>query len=263
MQAQAARALWRLLVTEDREAAFRERTGVDPLSVEELVVIEVGERGYLLLARGPFDAEAVVRAAGTRLVVRDVESDAPVLRREGLAGTGRFAYAALDPHALLVAKDTQPALVAAVLGRLDDRKAPRVLDHPDAEALYEKHQNAPLVLLAPRPLTFPPESALSVLLAEERALAIAVEPSDQALHVSLGMRGVFPEGIENNLRTWARSIGATDLGKALGLSEIDQQLGVERVAEGVIMRANVRAADVMSGVRLLFFDGMREIFPAD
>ncbi len=263
MQVESARALWRTLVTEEREQAFHTRTGVDPRAVDEIAVIAVGADGYLLLARGEFDADAIVRAAGDRLAVRDVDSDDPILRREGLAGVGRYAYAALDEHAILVAKDAEPALVAAVLTRLHDRQAVRLLDTPDAQALHAEHEAAPLLLLAPRPLVLNAENAVALLMEEERALALSITPSEAALEVTIALRGVFPSGIESNLRAWARSVGASDLGRAVGLARFADGIAIQRTNEGVLARGTIASAELIGGVRLLFFDGMREIFPAD
>ncbi len=255
--------LWRTLVTEDRERAFGERTGVDPRSVEELAVIAVGAEGYLLLARGAFDADAIVRAAGDRLAVPDVASDEPILRREGLAGAGRYAYAALDEHTVLVAKDAEPALIAAVLERLGRAQPVRLLDTPDAKALHAAHRNAPLVLLAPHGLALPPGTAVALLLEEARALALSITPAETALQVAIGLRGTFPDGIEQNLHSWARSVGESDLGRALGLMTFADRLEAQCTKEGVDMRGSIDAAELVSGVRLLFFDGMREIFAGD
>lgn len=263
MQAESARTLWRTLVTEERERAFVQRTGVDPRLVDELVVIEVGAEGYLLLARGLFDADAIVRAAGDRLAVPDALSEAPIVRREGLTGVGRFAYASLDEHAILVAKDAEPALVAEVLARLADRQRARVLDTPDAQALHATYARAPLLLLAPRPLALAPGTAAAVLMAEARALALGIAPSTRDLQITIAVRGTFPNGIETNLHTWARSVGASDLGRTLGLAAFAENIAIERAKEDIIVRGNVASADLISGVRLLFLDGMREIFPAD
>ncbi len=260
LQTDAARLLWRTLVTEEREQAFIVRTGVDPAAVAELVAIAVGEDGYLLLARGDFAADAIVRAAGERLAVRDVESDEPLLRREGLTGTGRFAYAALDDNALLVAKDAPPALVGAVLSRLTDRQAVRLLDTPDADALYTAHSHQPLVLLAPRPLALSPGTPVALLMEEERALLLGVMPDQRALNVAIALRGTFPDGIEQNLRTWASSVGQSDLGRAVGLVAFAERITIQRTPEGVYARGSIDAAQLAQGVRLLFFDGMREIF---
>lgn len=263
MQAESARALWRTLVTEEREQAFRTRTGVDPREVEELVVIALGAEGYLLLARGAFDADAIVRAAGDRLAVRDVETDEPILRREGLAGVGRYAYAALDPHAILVAKDAEPALLASVLARLSDRQGVPLLETSDAEALYATHGSAPLLLLAPRALALEPGTAVALLMAEERALALSITPSATSLQITIALRGTFPDGIEHNLRSWAHSVGQSDLGRALGLLNFAEHVQIQRAADGVLAHGSIAATDLISGMRLLFFDGMREIFPAD
>ncbi len=260
-RAEGPRALFRALVTEEREQAFRERTGVDPRTLSELVVFEVGQGGYVLLVRGPFDAQRAVAAAGERLAIVDVSTDAPRMRREGLAGKGRYSYAALDAHALLVAKDAAPALVQTILHRIDDTRAPRLLDGADGAALYADHVAAPLLLLAPRPLALEPSTPTAVVLAEERALAVAITPEGRSLWVTVDLRGAFPAGVEHNLRTLGASLGRSELGSVLGFSGVSERMGIRVDPEGVFVRFDLDSAEVIRGVRVLFFEEMREIFP--
>jgi hypothetical protein len=257
---EAARVLWRTLVTEEREQAFVERTGVDPMRVEELVAIELPPSGYLLLVRGPFSATSVVERAGERLAIVDVRAEAPIVRREGLAGQGRYAYAALGESALLVAKDAPPQLVAEVLARLASRDTAGALEGADARALYTEHAQSPLVLFAPEPLALEPGSNVALLFARERALAVSARPTHAAVAVAIDMRGEFPPGAENNFRALARSLASAQLGRALGLSRVPDTMAVRVDAQGTFVTFALEATELTAGLRMLFFDDLKQLF---
>jgi hypothetical protein len=264
---QAALSLWRALVSEEREQAFASRTGVSMLQVEEAVGCELPEQGYLLLARGPFDADLVVERAGERLAVPDVRSEQPVRRREGLAGQGRYAYAALSAHALLVAKNAPPQLIAAVLARRaailrgDPEPQPAgIADTLDARALLAEHAAEPLLLLAPRPLALEPGTGVALLFARERALAVAVRPTHEALAVAFDARGEFPNGAENNFRALARSLSSTQLGRALGFSRVPETVAIRVDAQGAVVTFALVTRELVAGVRMMFFDDLRTLF---
>jgi hypothetical protein len=259
-QQEAALSLWRALVTEEREAAFAERTGVAPREVDELVAFELPSEGYVMLVRGPFAARSVVVRAGARLAVPDVTSDAPLVRREGLTGQARYAYAALSERALLIAKNAPPTLVAEILARRSDPKAPRALEGPDARALLAEHAANPLLLLAPAPLAFDPGTQVSLLFARERALAVTVRPTHTSLGVGIDLRGEFPPGADRNFRALAQSLASAELGRALGLARVPERMAVRVDAQGAFVSFALEARDLLAGMRLLFFDEMRQLF---
>lgn len=254
-----ARLLWTTLVEPADEQQFVERTGVDPRTLEELVVFEVGKGGYLLLARGPFSAKDVVLRAADRLALRDVEVDEPVLRREGLTGSARYAYAALDAHALLVAKNAAPTLVAAILARRTDRGLPHAFNTPEAEALYRSYAGAPCALFAPRPLELSLGSGVALLLAEERALAATARAQPGAFRIEIDLRGEFPSGAEHNFRTLALSVAQSPLGQVFGLSDVEQSLVVQSAATGVRLSFEWSAQRLAHGLRTLFLDDLRSL----
>ncbi len=261
---QAALALWRTLVTEDRERAFAERTGVAPLQVEEAVACELPPHGWLIVARGPFDARQVVDHAGQRLAVPDVKSDEPLMRREGLAGQGRYAYAALSQHAVLVAKDAPPAWLAQLFARraavLEGRPStdtPGLVD--DVTPLLAEHAASPLLVIAPKPLAFEPGTGVSLLFARERALAVSVRPTHEALAVTVDLRGEFPPGAENNLRALARSLSSAQLGRALGFSRVPDTMAIRVDDQGAAVTFALVARELVAGVRMMFFDDLRTI----
>lgn len=253
-------SLYRALVTEERERAFVERTTIDPLTVEELVAFELSPNGYVLLVRGPFSARAAVEKAGERLALHDVVSDEPVMRREGLAGQGRYAYAALSDRALLVARDAPPALIAAILARRERREEPGLLAPADAASLARDHGGAPLMLLSPEPLALEPGTNVSLLFARERALAATMQPTARVLAVSIDMRGEFPNGAEHNFRALARSLSSATLGRALGLSRIAETMAIRVDAQGAVVTFAIDARDLVAGVKMLFYDDMQELF---
>ncbi len=256
----AMRSLWRSMVFEDREREFVARTGVEPFEVTELVVLEVPPAGYVLMARGPFIADEVVRRAGARIAVLDVTSDAPVVRREGLRGDGRYAYVALDTHAMLAAKDTPPELIGEILLRARDPKAPSAFDASDAHALESAHAGAPLMVFQLAPIPFQPGTPIALLFARQRALAVAVRPSGTQLAISVDLRGEFPPGAEQNFRTLVSSIGKEPLGASLGLSAVAQTMGVRLDEQGVLLTASLESAAIEGTLKLMFAREIRELF---
>jgi hypothetical protein len=265
-QAPATDTLWRALVEPERERAFVQRTGVDPRSLSELVAREEGA-GYLVLARGPLDAVQVVRAAGARLALPDVSTDAPHVRREGLAGQGRFAYAALGTDTVLVARDLPPQRVAQVIAAWDAAQGapgaqalPSVVSEEPAKGLMAALADAPLVVLAPEPLGLPTSTPLGMLLAEQRALAAVAQPSGTRVALTVEVRGQFPEGAADNFRALGRSLAGTELMRLLGLEPMLQDLHVRAEPGRVVVRGEVEAAQVVAGLRALFFTDTRALF---
>jgi hypothetical protein len=256
----AMRSLWRSMVLEDREREFVLRTGVEPTQVTELVVIEVAPGGYVLMARGPFDANEVVKRAGQRIAVHDVTSDAPIVRREGLRGDGRYAYASLDSHAVLAAKDAPPELIGSILRRTQDPKSPSAFDAPDAESLESAHAGAPLQIFGLTPLVFQPGTPIALLFSRQRALAVAVRPAGSSLSVAVDFRGEFPPGAEHNFRTLVNSMGQAPLGSSLGLSRVAESMGVRSDEQGVLLTASLESSAIEGALKLMFAREMRELF---
>jgi hypothetical protein len=258
----ATHTLFRALVDAAHEQSFSQRTAVDPRTLEELVVREE-QTGYLLLARGPFDAASVVQSAGARLAVPDVSTDAPLVRREGLAGRGRWAYAALGAHTVLVAKNVTPQVVGEVIARFQARgqfPVPSALAEEPARALAARYASAPLVVYAPKPLALQPGTGLALLLAEQRALAAVAEPRGTRIALSVDLRGEFPEGADQNFRTLGRSMASTELMRLLGLDTVLQALEVKQDTGVVQIAGQVEAKGVAQGIRALFFADTRALF---
>lgn len=257
-QQPAVQLLWSTLIEPQRERAFVERTGVDPRSLDELVAFELANNGYVVLVRGALDARDIVKRAGARLVLLDVQSDDPV-RREGLSGSARYAYAALDAHALLVAKNAPPQLVGALLARVRDKALPHAFSAPDAATLYRAYGTQAAVLFAPQPLALPPGSGTALLLAEERALAVHAQPVAAALQLRVVLRGAFPPGAEANFKQLALSIARAPLGQLLGLGDIESGLAVARGDQAVEITFSWPAQRLALGLRTLFMDELHEL----
>jgi hypothetical protein len=258
-QHEAVRSLWTTLVEPEQERTFVERTGVDLRDLEELVVFELPASGYVLLVRGPFSAREVVERAAQRLTLRDVEVDEPRVRREGLSGATRYAYAALDAHSVLASKNAPPLLIAAILTRIADRALPRPFDAPDPAALYKPLRDASCVLFAPKPLELDADQGVSLLLAEERALSASAVPEDGAIRVDVALRGEFPPAAEQNFERLVIGVAHSPLGQLLGLAEIESDLKIVRTAAGVDIAFRWPAQRLALGLRALFKDDLRDL----
>lgn len=259
-QSEVVRSLWTTVVDAQDEQNFAARTLVDPRAIDELVVFELPQAGYLVLARGAFVAREVVARAAERFTLPDVAIDQPLFRREGMSGVTRYAYVALDAHSVLASKNAPPALVAMVLSRIADRKAPRVFDAPEPAALYKELKGGSLVVFAPRPLELPTaDQGVALLLSEERALAASATPEAAALRIDVKLRGAFPPGAEQNFERLVLSVAQSPLGQLLGLSEVGNDLKIARNDVGVSLAFSFPAQRLALGLRALFKDDLRDL----
>jgi len=243
--------------------AFARRTGVEPHEVEEVVFAEY-ETGFLLLARGPWPAADVVRAAEQRMNSIEARSDAPFFRRSGWLGTERRDLTALAEHVLLVTADA-PLETAAVLARAergsfaeDDGGA--ALEDPELGPLLAEVGDAPVLLVVPEPLALPPGLGTTTLLSGERALSATLTPSGQdGLALTVTLIGAFPEGAEHNFRALVDSVANSGLGVALGIAEALETLRIQVEEGSVVLRLRLSAPAVAVGLRMLFLAEIREI----
>lgn len=265
LKSKAVRRVLNAVVPSAQLDAFQKRTGVDPRKVEQAVLAEY-PNGFLLLARGPFDAEDVVRAAGRRMARPDVAQSEPFVRRTGYLGTQRRALVALREDVVAVGAGVPPVM-AALLARVregawQDQAGP-ALTGPEVQDLRERHGKAPLVLYAPRPLQLPSGFKTSLLLAQERALAASLHPVDaEQLRIDVGLRGEFPKGAEKNFRKLVESVARTSLGAALGLGESIDSLRVRAERDAVEMRLKIPAATLARGLKLLFVADLQKVLQA-
>jgi hypothetical protein len=263
--APASRRVVDTVAPRDFVEAWAIRVGVNPYYLEEAVVAEF-ETGWLVIARGEIDAALVVRETGARMTGVEVTQDRPFVRRTGWLGNDHRDVVALTPNVVLVSDGT-PAVMAAVLARaeaqLTGRGAnvtPAALAAPDAAALYAEHSHSPLLMIAPSHIELPPGFATSVLLAQERALAVDVQPrGEDELRFEIDIRGDFPPGAAENFRQLVESVAMSTLGAPLGLQDALPTLRIAVDEHGVILRMTIRSSMLAMGLRVLFYAEIREL----
>ncbi len=254
LETPATRAIVDVIVDEPGRQNLYDRSGVDVTAVSELVYVDYGDRRSLRLARMPSGPAIVV--ANARDLQIQTSTDGVITRRSGHDGIRHRELVAVDGVVMMGHEvGTQIATV------LDGVREARLPPPPEGDwaALRARFVDAPLVFFAPDPLGLPPEG-IGLLLARERALAVAVRPRDEtSIEVVVAMRGEMPDGIEENLRTWITSMAGADLGRALGLGEALHSLEVDRIPEGVELRLDWPVVPLVRGLRLLFHDDIRAI----
>lgn len=266
MGAQAFRTVIDAVVAPEIIDSFERRTGVIPAEVTEAVVAEVGDDGFVLIARGPFPARDVVRAAEMRMNTVEARQDEPFFRRVGYLGADLRDVVALGDDVVMVAGGA-PDVVATILARAErgswseDRRP--ALAGPDVAPLLEAYGDAPLVLYVPEPLELPEGFGASLLLAENRAMAASVRPEgDDRLAFTVELVGELPAGAEDNLRTWVQSMGRSPLGGALGISEAARTLSIQLDDRSAVLRAQVASDTLAAGLRVLFVAQLEELLGA-
>ena len=262
MTSQAVRDVVGAVIAPELIDSFERRTGVDPTELSQVVVAEY-DRGFVLLARGPWPAGDVVRAAELRMNTVEASSDDPFVRRLGYLGTDLRDVIALADDVVMVAGGV-PDVVSAILSRASRGDWPEgrgpALASADVAPLVEQYRAAPLQLYAPEPLELPEGFATSVLLARQRSLAATLVPEDEVtLAVTVALVGEFPEGAEDNFRAMVESIGRSGLGAALGIAEAAETLSVQVDDESAVLRARVPSGSLATGLRVLFIAQLEEL----
>lgn len=253
----ASRVVTRLLevaVPDVSRATVRARTGIDPGTVDELVVASV-PGGWLALARGPFRAGFAVREAGSRLSVLESSTDAPRIRRAGLTGSTRREYVALADDALLVVDGEGPSAAPVVAALTAPSSVPSWREAADVQRLFADHRDAAFVLFATRPLSIPQDAPVHALLGGVGAMAVRVDlPLDasERLTVRIDARGVFPEHAEDLARGLFVSIASDALGAALGLRDAAESLRLVSEPGRLEMRVDLDASVLARGLTLLW-----------
>lgn len=230
------------------------RTGVDVRRATEAVVAEYPS-GVLLLVRGPFVAAELVAEAEVRMGVVESRSDTPFVRRGGLFGTDHRELVAIGPDVLVVATDVEPlsallACVTAMRRRPDASREcrPAIRRGP----LRSAHARGPLVVYAPAHVDLPPGLGASLLLAEERELAVDASPSGSVVAVELDVRGEFPPHAEDNFRALWGSLARSELGAVIGLDARADGPRIQRTADGVRVATELPVDGLVRGLRTLF-----------
>lgn len=224
--------------------ALGDRTGVFAEDVEELVVCRWDTGEWWALARVP-RAPDIVRATEPRMVPVEVSADEPFVRRVGYLVDERYELVALGPELLLVAKG-RGAVVARLL---------QALQQPGGEHIeppWARNLEAPLALALPHPLALPLDTSVGLLLAQQRALRVDIEPLEQALRVTVRIEAELPDGAEANFRALLEALAASELGRALGLPEALPTLEIQRREAGLDLRATFDPSMLARGIHLLF-----------
>lgn len=247
----ATRAVIDAVVPSARVDAFRDRHGVDPRSLETLVVATYPDAEVAWLARGAFHASIVVGEIGHRMTPLESSAERPVMRRAGTYLARRFELLALGPHEVALV-DGSPALAGRIASRL---RAESEAPAPARErSLIDAASSAPLFYLHRGPFGLPPEGIGLVLSRlEDLTLTLGPDATDPAwLVVEARLLGDFPTTIEENLRAFLGSLAESELGQALGIAEAARALEIARSDGDVQLRARLRASTLSRGLRVLF-----------
>lgn len=246
------------LISAERFDAFRAHNGIDPRTLEALAYAEYQDEegrplGTVLAIRGPFNARVAVGEMAHRMIPVESENDEPYFRRGGVYAGARRDAIAIDQHTLVLVSGA-PRLASEAL----DIAGSRALTG-DGDALLAT-LSGPVVVLFPRPLGLPLGSDLALLMARERALALAVSGQGaDSVALRAEARGEFPPGIEDNLRTLVGSLAVTDLGHQLGMAELQRSLELALTPTGVSASGEVSSGTLLRGLRALLVAEISEI----
>jgi hypothetical protein len=239
------------IAPDDRLETYRQHTGIDPRELEELLFAETPD-GTILVVRGPFRAPLAVAEMARRMLPLESSADEPWLRRGGHYHGARRDLIALSDH-VLMAVTGSPALTESVLARTGADAGEGGLGGPDVGDLLRAHGSAPLVVVAPTPISLPPGSGVALLLARERALIATATPVDATgIRLDAELRGEFPPGADANFRALAEALAESDLGAAVGMRDALATLTVQSGDEQVVLRATLPATAMAAGLRVLF-----------
>ncbi len=240
------------LVPDTQLESIRVQHGIDLRTLERLAFAEyeAGEAsGRVIVLQGPFRAEVAVAEIAHRMVPLESSSVGPPRRAGGVMHGTRMDAIALGEHTLVLVVGP-PELSARVM-RTVDGSAPPAIAGPVQQAIARHSE--PLVAIRPVPLDLPPGGAVSLLLAEEESMLIALAPfGSGSVHVAVEIEGEFPVGADANFRQLIVSIAQSTMGTALGLRSALESLAVDATPAGVTLRADFDAHELARGLSLLF-----------
>lgn len=228
------------LLSEEEAREVRERLGFDLRALESLTLATYGNRPVVLL-----------RGSAVRASNEGVASPAVGRRMERL-----------DDDLVLLA-DPGPSAedVAFRVRNSEFRDGQRPALHTaEHRALFERHADAPLLFLLPVPLAPDPSTSAGLLLARERALAVAFRPvGKETVEVTVDLRGEFPPGAEANFQRLVASLAEDELGRIFGISNALPGLRVVAGEERVVLRLPISAPDLARGIELFLRAEIAEI----
>ena len=241
------------LVGDDFLSRIRERTAVDLLSLRETALAFYDDE-TLLLARGPYSAEEIVTVVGMHMRVV-VQQDSEPTRRSGTYdGRTLFHAAAIGPHEYALSRG-EGAVLSRLLQRLHagETPAPDRLAERDMQRALSPLPDGPLRIAVSAPLRLPLNSPLGLLLANQRAMAIAVTEADgERLRLQIAFVGEFPVGAETNFRQWIEAMARDDLGRVMGLNRALDSLAVVDDNDRIVVSITISSGDLVRGIRVLF-----------
>lgn len=241
----------------DRLQSFSDRTGIRIPELREALYVDLGEGRFLIACRAE-SAPDVVRAAGMRMNTIEVSTDTPVMRRTGFLGTERRDLAAIGDDLLVVGADATAELAALLRGIQTSEMPDAALDGPDGELLRQAF-DAPLVVYAPHPLDLPLDSPIGLILAQERAAAIAMRPMDDSLEVRARVIGELPESAEANIRHFLEALSHSDLGRILGINAALASLEIQMTPDRADLQSQWPVGQLSRAIRVLFTEELQAL----
>lgn len=242
-------------------AEYEKKIGVTLRSIHELVVASNDER-VLVLARGPFDAHAVVRRAGERMVDLERQRDAPLTYRRGYLGSHLWDVHVLRDDALVGERSRTEAPTPSRPTLAAPRRVDSVFVSAPAAPLLDIHGGAPVAGYVLKHIELPEELSARQLLARQRALALSVRALDaKRLEFVVTMLGVFPDWARRAFAAWVGKVALSPIGRFLGLPDgVIEDVKVEASAEErVELRVTLDADRLGLGLRRAFISGIEEL----
>jgi hypothetical protein len=257
-RATASRHVIDAIIPDERFESYRQHTGIDPRELDELVWAEADD-GSICVIRGPFNAPLAVAEMGRQMLPLESSSEEPFLRRGGHYAGARRDVLALSTG-MLVAITGSPLLTRATLDRIeldrrDVQRTPSNLETASSAVfdMLRAHGDAPLIVIAPRPLGLPTDSGVGLLLSQERRMIVSATPEGpDAILLRIDLEGDFPPGADQNFRTLVESLAESDLGAALGMRDALSSLSIAADDVHVSIRATLPARVLAAGLRILF-----------
>jgi len=241
------------LVGSDFVGRIQQRTAIDLLSIQE-TALSFYDDETLLLARGPYAAEEVVTVVGMHMRVLLQEDSEPTRISGTYDGRTLVHAAAIGPREIALSRgegSTLSRLLQLIHGR--ENRAPDRLNVADIRLALNGLTHTHLRILVGSPPRLPLDSPLGLLLANQRALAIAIgDEGPSHLGIELAFVGEFPEGAEANFRHWIGAMATDDLGRVMGLDTSLASLDIVASPDRIIVSFALPSEQVVRGVRILF-----------
>lgn len=236
-RAAAVRRALTPVISDQDIAAYASRTGIHLANLVELAAGGYGDRGTLVVLRGP-DASKSIR------------------QTLAIAQTPPFAFRPVRPDVAAVASGPAADALLAESHRLGSR--PPELPS-ELSALRRAIGDAPLQVLVPTPLEVDRTTPAGVLLSGVQQAAVSATPRGAEIASRVVLLGDFPPTAAENFRRLIQSMADATLGEIFGLSEMAQNARIEATVTRVEVDSALAAASVASGIETLFIAKLREL----